>query len=78
MNLQNARALAQQIDQAINQMLAQKGNILPYAIGVNSTNPLIGQTIISPSVNISNWFNYLSANFGKIQPPLITQQQPVS
>ncbi len=66
MNLQNARAISTQADQAVNQLMASKGNILPYAIAVNTTNPLIGQTIVSPTVNISNWFNYLSANFGRV------------
>ena len=34
MDLQNARAISQQADQAVNTMLARKKNILPYAIGV--------------------------------------------
>lgn len=66
MNLQNARAISTQADQAVNQLMSSKGNILPYAIAVNTTNALIGQTIVSPTVNISNWFNYLSANFGHV------------
>lgn len=65
MHLQNARALSQKADQNVNNMLAQRGNILPFAVAVNSTsNALIGQTIVSPSINIANWFNYLTANFG--------------
>ena len=65
MDLQNARAISQQADQQVNNMLARKKNILPYAIGVQSTNnALIGQTIVNPTINISNWFNFLSANFG--------------
>jgi hypothetical protein len=64
MNLQNARAISSQADSAVNKLVASKGNILPYAVPVNTTNALLGQTIVSPSINISNWFNYLSANFG--------------
>lgn len=66
MNLQNARALSQQADQAVNKLLASRGNVLPYAIAVSSPdNALIGQTIVNPAINISNWFNFLSANFGQ-------------
>jgi hypothetical protein len=74
MHLQNARALSQQADQAVNSMLAQKGTILPFAVAVNSSSPLIGQTIVSSSVNIANWFNYLSANFGTVAFPYQTSQ----
>jgi len=65
MNLQNARVISQQADQAVNVMLAKKKNILPYAVGVDSlNNALIGQTVINSKINIDNWFNFLSANFG--------------
>ncbi len=65
MNLQNARALSSKADNEVNSFLANKGNILPYAVAINSTqSALIGQTIISPSISITNWFNYLTANFG--------------
>jgi exonuclease VII small subunit len=75
MHLQNARALSQQADQAVNGMLVQRGNILPFAVAVNSTQTaLIGQTVVSPSVNISNWFNYLSANFGTAAFPYQSEQ----
>lgn len=74
MHLQNARALSQQADQAVNSMLAQKGTILPFAVAVNSSSPLIGQTIVSSSVNIANWFNYLSANFGTAAFPYQTSR----
>jgi hypothetical protein len=73
MNLQNARAEQQLADRAVNQLLAEKTNVLPYAVAVNSTNALIGQTIVNPSVNISNWFNYISANFGSIALPYAKQ-----
>ncbi len=67
MNLQNARAVANQANQAVNLLLQSKSSSLPYAVGVSTTtNPLIGQTIINPNVSISNWFNYISANFGKL------------
>lgn len=75
MNLQNARALSQKADQQVNLMLASKGNILPYAVAVNeSKNALIGQTIVSSTINIANWFNYLSANFGSAAFPYQSSQ----
>jgi hypothetical protein len=74
MHLQNARAWSQQADQAVNSMLAQRGTILPFAVAVNSSAPLIGQTVVSSSVSISNWFNYLSANFGTAAFPYQTSR----
>lgn len=51
-------------------MLASRGNALPYAVAVSSpNNALIGQTIVAQGINISNWFNYLSANFGSVAFP---------
>jgi hypothetical protein len=56
-------------------MLAERGNALPYAVAVNSTNTaLIGQTIVNPSINIANWFNYLTANFGSAAFPYQSSQ----
>jgi hypothetical protein len=75
MNLQNARALSSKADNEVNSYLANKGNILPYAVAVNSTqSALIGQTIISPSISITNWFNYLTANFGTAAFPYASSQ----
>lgn len=48
MNLQNARALSREADKLVNSMLAERGNALPYAVGVNNINTaLLGQTIIN-------------------------------
>lgn len=70
MHLQNARALSRKADQQVNTMLASRGNALPYAVAVSSpNNALIGQTIVAQGINISNWFNYLSANFGSAAFP---------
>ncbi len=75
MNLQNARALSVKADNQVNSYLAQKGNVLPYAVAVNSTqSALIGQTIISPSISITNWFNYLTANYGTAAFPYAQEQ----
>ena len=64
MHLQNARALSEQADMKVNEMLAVRGN-LPYAVGVQASNKLLlGQTVISEEIAIDNWFNFISANFG--------------
>jgi len=76
MNLQNARALSQQADQAVNALLARKKNILPFAVGVDSINgALIGQTVINDKISIDNWFNFLSANFGGNLPDYIENER---